>query len=187
MLQGLWSGKDSPAYDWPVLKYQKLKSHFREPFLFQNSFLLVSPGRAGHMKHPSLYLGSYPLPNLKGFLDSQSPSLAPENSLMCSPLQQLPSFPIQPTQTCGKNLFCNLPSLSEAEASQNYYFSQLCKWDHVSFPTSFSSLMLSCLRSSPSHLAPLYRSKRTLSLPLFAKINKCSPLVSTFEIGFPFF
>lgn len=137
------------------------------------------------MKHLFLYLGSYPLPDLKGFPDSQSPSLAPASSLMCSPLQQLPSFPTWPTETC-ENLFCNLLSSREAEASQNYYFSQSCRWDHMSFPASFASLMPSCLRSSSSHLAPFYRSKKTLSQPLFAKINKSSPLVSTFKIGFPF-
>lgn len=186
MLQGLWSGKEFPAYDWPLLKYQKLKSHFREPFLFQISFLLVCPRRAGHVKHLFLYLGSYALPDLKGFPDSLSPSLALANSLMCSPLQQLPSFPIQPTQTC-RNLFCNLPSSSEAEPSQNYYFSQSCKWDYMSFPHFFASLILNCLRSSSSHLAPFYRSKRILSQCLFAKINKSSPLVSTFKIASQFF
>lgn len=54
------------------------------------------------------------------------------------------------------------------------------------YPTFFASLMHNCLRSSSSHLALFYTSNRTLSQPLFARINKPSPLVSTFKIGFPF-
>lgn len=47
-------------------------------------------------------------------------------------------------------------------------------------------LMSSCLRTSSSHLALFYRSNRILPQPLFARINKSRPLVSTFKIGFPF-
>ena len=85
--------------------------------------------------------------------------------------------------TCG-SLFCDLTSPSEAEASGNYYFSQTCRWEHMGLPHFFVSSMPSCLRSSSSHLALFYRSNRTLSQPLFARINKSSPSVSIFKIGF---
>ena len=162
-----------------------MKSHLREPFPFQVSFLLASPRRAGHVKCLLLrYFSSYPLPDLKGFPGSQSPAPAPAGTMRCSPLQQLPSFPGPLAgEPVGAYSAILLPQVRQKH--QEIIISHRHVGGNIwVYPTFFASSMPSCLRSSSSHLALFYRSNRTLSQPLFARINKSSPSVSIFKIGF---